>query len=51
MTCPTLCLSVLGQALIQHDLRAHSWPDFAELSRPFGTMVEPTGEIAVARAG
>jgi poly-gamma-glutamate capsule biosynthesis protein CapA/YwtB (metallophosphatase superfamily) len=32
MTCRTLCLSVLGQALIQHDLRADSWPDFAELT-------------------
>ena len=35
MTCPTLCLSVLGQALIQHDLRAGPAPDFDALAAMF----------------
>jgi poly-gamma-glutamate capsule biosynthesis protein CapA/YwtB (metallophosphatase superfamily) len=30
-----LRLTVLGQALIQHDLRAHPWPDFAVLAAMF----------------
>jgi poly-gamma-glutamate capsule biosynthesis protein CapA/YwtB (metallophosphatase superfamily) len=31
-----LRLTVMGQALIQHDLRAHPWPDFATLGALFG---------------
>jgi poly-gamma-glutamate capsule biosynthesis protein CapA/YwtB (metallophosphatase superfamily) len=31
-----LHLTVLGQALIQHDLRAGLWPDFAALAAMFG---------------
>src|SRR6266852_8743043 len=31
----TLRLTALGQALIQHDLRAHPWPDFAVLAAMF----------------
>jgi poly-gamma-glutamate capsule biosynthesis protein CapA/YwtB (metallophosphatase superfamily) len=31
-----LRLTVLGQALIQHDLRADLWPDFAALAAMFG---------------
>ncbi len=31
-----LHLTVLGQALIQHDLRADVWPDFAALAAMFG---------------
>ena len=31
-----LRLTVMGQALIQHDLRAHPWPDFATLAALFG---------------
>jgi poly-gamma-glutamate capsule biosynthesis protein CapA/YwtB (metallophosphatase superfamily) len=30
-----LHLTVMGQALIQHDLRLHSWPDFAVLAALF----------------
>jgi poly-gamma-glutamate capsule biosynthesis protein CapA/YwtB (metallophosphatase superfamily) len=29
-------LTVLGQALIQHDLRADPWPDFAAFAAMFG---------------
>lgn len=32
----TLRLTVLGQALIQHDLRADRWPDFDALAAMFG---------------
>jgi poly-gamma-glutamate capsule biosynthesis protein CapA/YwtB (metallophosphatase superfamily) len=31
-----LRLTVMGQALIQHDLRQHPWPDFAVLAGMFG---------------
>ncbi|HXP04929.1 MAG TPA: CapA family protein [Stellaceae bacterium] len=31
-----LQLTVMGQALIQHDLRQHPWPDFAALAALFG---------------
>ena len=31
-----LLLTVMGQALIQHDLRQHPWPDFAALAALFG---------------
>jgi poly-gamma-glutamate capsule biosynthesis protein CapA/YwtB (metallophosphatase superfamily) len=31
-----LRLTVMGQALIQHDLRAHPWPDLATLGALFG---------------
>src|SRR5260370_28192586 len=31
----TLRLTALGQALIQHDLRAQPWPDFAALAAMF----------------
>src|SRR5260370_1606932 len=31
----TLHLTVMGQALIQHDLRASPWPDFAVLAAMF----------------
>ena len=33
---PPLKLTVMGQALIQHDLRQHPWPDFAALATMFG---------------
>jgi poly-gamma-glutamate synthesis protein (capsule biosynthesis protein) len=33
---PPLKLTVMGQALIQHDLRQHPWPDFAALAKMFG---------------
>lgn len=36
MTPSTLRLTVLGQALIQHDLRAARWPDFVALAGMFG---------------
>jgi poly-gamma-glutamate capsule biosynthesis protein CapA/YwtB (metallophosphatase superfamily) len=33
---PELNLTVMGQALIQHDLRQHPWPDHAALAAMFG---------------
>jgi poly-gamma-glutamate capsule biosynthesis protein CapA/YwtB (metallophosphatase superfamily) len=33
---PELNLTVMGQALIQHDLRQHPWPDYAVLAAMFG---------------
>jgi poly-gamma-glutamate capsule biosynthesis protein CapA/YwtB (metallophosphatase superfamily) len=33
---PDFRLTVMGQALIQYDLRQHSWPDFAALAALFG---------------
>ena len=35
-TAQELRLTVMGQALIQHDLRQHPWPDFAALGALFG---------------
>jgi poly-gamma-glutamate capsule biosynthesis protein CapA/YwtB (metallophosphatase superfamily) len=33
---PELHLTVMGQALIQYDLRQHQWPDYAALAAMFG---------------
>jgi hypothetical protein len=42
-------LNVLGQALIQHDLRAHPWPDFsmsAAMLRPVDLCFSDLGTAA-----
>jgi len=42
-------LNVLGQALIQHDLRAHPWPDFsmsAAMLRPVDLCLSDLGTAA-----
>ena len=50
MTLSTLRLTVLGQALVQHDLRAVTWPDLANLAAMFERRRRTTASFCMPRS-
>jgi poly-gamma-glutamate capsule biosynthesis protein CapA/YwtB (metallophosphatase superfamily) len=48
---PPLKITVFGQALIQHDLRAHPWPDFARIAAIFGAADVAFTDLETAISG